>query len=217
MKKLKLASKLAIWIGMALFVALGALVAVTVFTTQSAIQKGISGELSSLAEANGEAVQNIFNSVENAAQGMQNYMEDAFEKAVQKPEENTVPQSPEAAALFQSELYSGKNLTPISHSAEQFIVQTARNLVKENNGIIGVGVMFEPYAFESDIRDYGFYIDTNTVDSSFTPYQSYEDYARRLCEGSFLHDTSAGKTILYFTAIFVWGGAGRILWNADPA
>ena len=21
----------------------------------------------------------------------------------------------------------------------------------------------------------------------------------------------------YFTAIFVWGGAGRILWNADPA
>ena len=178
MKKLKLASKLAIWIGMALFVALGALVAVTVFTTQSAIQKGISGELSSLAEANGEAVQNIFNSVENAAQGMQNYMEDAFEKAVQKPEENTVPQSPEAAALFQSELYSGKNLTPISHSAEQFIVQTARNLVKENNGIIGVGVMFEPYAFESDIRDYGFYIDTNTVDSSFTPYQSYEDYAK---------------------------------------
>ena len=74
MKKLKLASKLAIWIGMALFVALGALVAVTVFTTQSAIQKGISGELSSLAEANGEAVQNIFNSVENAAQGMQNYI-----------------------------------------------------------------------------------------------------------------------------------------------
>ena len=113
-----------------------------------------------------------------------------------------MPQSPEAAALFQSELYSGKNLTPISHSAEQFIVQTARNLVKENNGIIGVGVMFEPYAFESDIRDYGFYIDTNTVDSSFTPYQSYEDYAK----GSFLHDTSAGKTILYFTAIFVWGG-----------
>ena len=46
MKKLKLASKLAIWIGVALFVALGALVAVTVFTTQSAIQKGISGELS---------------------------------------------------------------------------------------------------------------------------------------------------------------------------
>ena len=84
----------------------------------------------------------------------------------------------DAAAMQQSTLYPGLSLTSNAYDMEQFIVETVRNAVKNNPELEGIGVMFEPNQFQSNLRHYGFYIDMSSADAEVDAYASYEEYAK---------------------------------------
>ena len=168
-KKLKLTTKLTLVISAVVMVVFAVLITITVVTSRASIYTGISGELASIAEFNGGEIQSGFDTVERAALGIQDYIGRLYSGQVTEEGD---------ADLQQSTLYPGRALTSAAYNLEQFVVETARNTVKNTPGIKMLGVMFEPYQLQSDMEEYGFYVTMDTADTSIHIYDAYEGYAK---------------------------------------
>lgn len=172
LKKMKLKTKLTAVIGGVLAVIFFALIAVTIFMSSASIRKQIVEELSVMAAANGSEIQSGFDTVDIVAQNIQDYIDRVY--GTKRESVGLV----EASQLrWESNLYKGRTMTPGGYDTEQFILETARNAVRNNPELEGLGVMFEPYQFQENMDTYGFYITTDSADSEIEPYASYEEYA----------------------------------------
>ena len=169
LKKLKLTTKLTLVISAVVMVVFAVLITITVVTSRASIYTGISGELASIAEFNGGEIQSGFDTVERAALGIQDYIGRLYSGQVTEEGD---------ADLQQSTLYPGRALTSAAYNLEQFVVETARNTVKNTPEIKMLGVMFEPYQLQSDMEEYGFYVTMDTADTSIHIYDAYEGYAK---------------------------------------
>lgn len=86
--------------------------------------------------------------------------------------------------MQQSTLYPGLSLTSNAYDMEQFIVETVRNAVKNNPELEGIGVMFEPNQFQSNLRHYGFYIDMSSAVPRLMPMPPTRNMPKRTPTGS---------------------------------
>ncbi|MEG1389089.1 MAG: methyl-accepting chemotaxis protein [Angelakisella sp.] len=191
-KRMKLAPKMALAIGTVLTVIFATLITITVFTAGTAIGKSVYGELDAISRANGTQIQEIFNSVATAATNMQGYINKSYITVAKNPALSTMPTEPEAIAMCQSEIY-GKTLTPMNYDMEQFMVGTARNTTVGNADIAGIGVMFEPNAFQDDIANYAFYVSEADADKNILPFGAYATYSS---EGYYKEAATAKKAIV---------------------
>lgn len=175
--KMKLATKLAALIGIILAGIFIAQLAITMLLSQASIGTAVSGELYALSKSNGDQVQQIFDAAQTVAMDMQSYLVDSYVTARENPLKNLIPAAPDTAKMFQSILY-GKTLSPLGYNVEQYITATAKNIVTNDDDVMGVGAMFEPYKFSHDIRDYAFYVDTSTAGEPLKPYGEYTAYSQ---------------------------------------
>ena len=164
-KNAKLTSKLALAIGAALVVIFAILIVVTVTLTGAGVQRGVSGELSAIAKSNGNEIQSCFDLVEETAKGVQDYIDRAYQG------------QGGGQTGMESTLYAGQQLTLTSYNMEQFMLSTVRNAVQNNEELKGLGVMFEPYQFQRDMPEYGFYLSTESLSSPLGPYP-YDSYSK---------------------------------------
>ena len=178
-KHFNLSTKLSIALGGVLAVVLIILIVSTSFISSSAINQGLSGELISIAESNAKQIQQIFVKADYVGTSLNSYIQKTFDRGKRNPEEKEISTNSEFAALCQSNIYD-TTLSYIGYDMEKFMIETAYNIVSEDNGIAAVGVMFEPYKFESTIRDYSFYITQNDLNSSVKPFGNYESYANEI-------------------------------------
>ena len=139
-KKLKLTTKLTLVISAVVMVVFAVLITITVVTSRASIYTGISGELASIAEFNGGEIQSGFDTVERAALGIQDYIGRLYSGQVTEEGD---------ADLQQSTLYPGRALTSAAYNLEQFVVETARNTVKNTPEIKMLGVMLSPTSFRA--------------------------------------------------------------------
>ncbi len=175
LRRMKLAKKIAIYIGGTLILFLALLVTVSVFQASKAVKTGINGEFSGIAAQNGVIVQSIIDDATTTAKNLQYYLEDKYE-------ETNLATATETT-MKRSTAYS-VDLQEMNYSVENFFLNTAWSMVKNNGDISGIGIYFEPYAFDPAIRDYAIYVDeedanNRTVKTEGT-YESYanEDYYR---------------------------------------
>lgn len=175
-KKMKLASKLAVIIGFALVIVFTGLVLISAVLSETAIKSSIYGELDAKSESNAIQIQNIFDTAGSAAKNMQSYLEKSYTTAEEKPAQMVIPTDPTIASLNQSVIYH-RTLSPLNTAVEQYISETARNTVANNEDIAGVGVMFEPYKYQSDIKSYAFYIDKTNKSDEIKPFGEFETYS----------------------------------------
>lgn len=189
LKRLNLAAKMALVIGAVLSFILIVLIAVTVTMSGSAISDSISGELSSVSKENALQIQQIFNAAETISSNMQSYMEQAYELADSDPSQMTLPTQAEAIEMCKSGIYD-KVLTPLNYDVEVFLRETARNNAEFNDDIAGVGVMFEPYAFQDNMRNFAFYVDEKSASQDVIPYGVHETYSRE----TYYKDAMEAKT-----------------------
>lgn len=175
-KHFNLSTKLSIALGGVLAVVLIVLILSTSFISGTAIDQGISGELISIAESNAKQIQYIFTKADYVGTSLNNYIQKTFDRGKLNPEEKEISTNPDIAALCKSNIYD-ETLSYIGYDMENFMSETANNIVNEDNGISAVGVMFEPYKFEPTIRDYSFYITKKDVNSTVKPFGDYESYA----------------------------------------
>lgn len=177
MKKMKLTQKLALVIGSILAVILLILIGITIFLSRSAISAATYGELNAISKGNAQQIQSIFDKAETSAQDIQKYVEHSYKTAESDPALNVMPTDPAAVALCQSSIYN-KVLTPVNYDVEVYLRETARNTAAYNDDLAGVGVMFEPFEFQEDIRDYAFYVGEEDAENDIRPFGSYSEYSQ---------------------------------------
>ncbi|WRS27983.1 methyl-accepting chemotaxis protein [Oscillospiraceae bacterium MB08-C2-2] len=176
LKRMRLSSKLAVILGGILIIVFSGLIFLTVSLSRSSISSAVYAELEERAQLNAFQIQQIFEAAGSAALDMNSYLEKAYKIAEQKPEQMILPTDPAIVALHQSSIYN-RTITPLNFDVEQYITETARNLVKNNDDVTGMGVMFEPYKFQDNIKSYAFYLDKNTVQDDIKPFAEYETYS----------------------------------------
>ena len=178
-RRKKLAEKLAIVIGTILTAILILLVAVTAVISGNAIVTSTYGELDAVSKSNSLQIQQIFDSAGDAAKDIQNYIQNAYKTAQADPSQMELPVDPAVMAVCRSKIYP-KVLTSLNYDVEQFLSETARNTAVNNDDIAGVGVMFEPYAFQDDIQNYAFYVNEANASGRIEPFGTYESYSQKI-------------------------------------
>ena len=174
--RMKLASKLTMVLALVLVGVFAVLIVSTAVLSGNAIRSAISGELDATSQGNGYQVQQFFDAAKRTASDIQTYLEQSYKKAYEAPSLTKIPETLESAKLCKSDIYN-KVLSPLKHDVELFISEAARNTAVNNEDIVGVGVMFEQYKFQSDLEDYAFYVDQTNVDDDIEPLSTYAEYS----------------------------------------
>lgn len=191
-KKMKLTGKLSIILGFALTIVLVIQIIITTLMSSNAIINATSAELTAVAASNGHQVQQVFDAAGTTSTGIQNFLNRAYQTAEKDPSQMEMPTTEEAAGMNQSEIYK-RTLTSLNYDVELYIRESARNTAANNEDIAGVGVMFEPYKFQDDIRDFAFYVDAGNTDADVKPYGSYEFYSSEIY---YQESAKSGKAIV---------------------
>lgn len=179
-KKMKLAVKTSLVIAIILVVSLTILIFVSVVSVNQKMTGAINGEFSNLAAQNGITVQAIIDDASKTAQGLQDYLQDFYEVydqmlATQAADENgnKIPFPTQKSSIYDV------NLMELNYDVEDKIIHSAITAIKSNSDIMGVGVFFEPYAYDSSIKDYSIYVNTedakNKTARSEGAYEEYSD------------------------------------------
>ncbi|MEA5136212.1 MAG: methyl-accepting chemotaxis protein [Candidatus Fimivivens sp.] len=175
-KKMKLATKTSIIIGLLLMVMLSFLTIFSVNKTEHAIKSAIQGEFSGIAAQNGLMVEAIIDDASSTTQDLQNYLEGAYQtNATMTDEEKTVTKASRVYAV---------DLQQVNYDVEDYILNTAWSVLKSNPDIVGVGALFEPNAFDPAVKDYSLYITTEdakakkakSLGTSYSVYSAREYY-----------------------------------------
>lgn len=149
-KNLKLAAKTSITVGLILFVCLTILIAITIIQAGTAVSRTINGEFLSIAARNGLMIQAMMNDAASTAKNLENALSGIHN-------ENDSASSWKYISR-ESRIYPVK-LKEINYEIENYFLNTAWSVVGNNPDIVGIGVFFEPNAFDSSVRDYAIYVD----------------------------------------------------------
>lgn len=177
-RDLHLSAKTSIGVGIVLGICLCILVSTSVVMTSSELIRTINSEFNGIATENGVMVQNILDNATNTAKDLQSYLEKAFLEydemvASQSVDEegHRIPFETEASHVYHADLIE------INHDVENYMLNTAWNTVKNNKDIMGIGIFFEPNAFDPAVRDYTIYVgEEDAINSTVKTYGAYENY-----------------------------------------
>lgn len=115
-------------------------------------QRGISAAtfngLEITAKANGCQIQEYMNICQSTAKALVSQIEEAFAEQTQ---------SNSTITTQLSEVYGDLNLNSIKKELEGYLIGTAKNAVANNQAVIGIGIMFEPYQFTDERESYALY------------------------------------------------------------
>ena len=175
-KKMKLSTKIAFVISAMLILVFVILIGFTVISTKNTITKNIAAEFNIMAKANGLQVQEIIDTATDATLDIENYIVKECEKEENQKLSAVDLDNKAVKEKHISRVY-GAEINESGSKIEEYMIETARNVVKVNSDIEGIGAMFEPYALSKNIESYSFYINKNDVDSDVKPYEIYSNYS----------------------------------------
>ncbi len=187
MKK-KLSTRLAVIMAILVSVTMFALIAVAVLMTYKSVSKGTRGEMNAFASQNSVRIQSMLNEASDAAEGLKAYVVSNYHGAA-LPEEKTQP----------SMVY-GENLSASCKAIESFAIETGWRTVKSSESLVGLGVFFEPYAFDGNIERYGIYIDEAMAEGQTVSVYT-EDYTTQ----AYYADAVQSNQVV-ITEPFTWNG-----------
>lgn len=167
-KQQHLSSKIALILSIILAVIFLCFIGTVMIMFGGSMRKSIGAEFNARAKGTGMLVENILESAENSSNGVAQYLQDQFNN-----------QSPvEAAGSYMSSVY-GVPISQKNYEAEKYITETVRQYVRSDDNVVGMGVMFEPYAFDSAIADFAFYVSDQTADQPIEPYIPYSEFSKQ--------------------------------------
>lgn len=89
---------------------------------------------------------------------------------------------------FTSSIYQ-EPLKQVPYQMENYLLSSAKNALKSNEYLAGIGAMFEPKMFAGNIDSYAFYMTPENMNSAIEPYGDYSDYSKE----SFYSDAAAER------------------------
>lgn len=177
----KLSSKIATITAIILVIIFTILISTTSFVTKSYIENSIKGEFKSMSKANGLEVQSVFNSVNIISENIQSYLLKSYTyksngKANMAGEDYVKDISGNNVDNLKKSIIYQTNISELNSDIEKFIVETALGTVENNSNITSISILFEPYKFDSSIKDYSLYVDKHTtIPKSLGNYDEYSN------------------------------------------
>lgn len=160
----KLAGKISKAIGVLVVVSMCIMVAVSTLLSRSFLQQSIGGEFERLADKNALMVQHVLDEAASTAKDIKSYTENAYEESGEDGYNGNVIKSKVYEADLQEKCWE----------IEDYILNTAWTTVENSEYIAGVGVFFEPDAFDPEVPEYTVYVGED--DAKYKKAQSYGTY-----------------------------------------
>ena len=179
LNKMRLVPKLAILLGLALIVVFVILMAGTAYIAGRNIQQTVAEEMAAISHGNAAQIQDILDDAASVVDDMESYIATIMYETRSDTARHQIPTNSTLAKLYKSGVYS-TTLSPANYDIEEFLVETARNAAKNNANIYGIGVMYEPYKFQSNMKDYSFYVTEEAANSRVLPFDTYENYSQQV-------------------------------------
>lgn len=174
-----LSKKTSVAIGIVVILCMTVMIIISALLSRSYLTKSINGEFEGIASKNGIMVQSILDIASDTASNLQSYIEERYDEYAKTGYNGNVKKS----ALYTVELQE------MNKEIEDYILHTAWSTVGNSDDISGIGVFFEPNAFDPGIKDYTIYISDN--DAKNKTCQSYGNYSNY---GSQNYYTEAAKS-----------------------
>ncbi len=166
---MSLAKKISFLIANLLAVVFILFIVVSSLISGLSIEKSVRGEVSVLSEKNALKVQGIFDDASSVADIILTYVEKQYIKSLALSDIDKLP-------LYQGQVYDNK-LSKMDYETEKFIIEISKSSIINYPTITGVGVMFEPYEFDSKIKSYSLYIKQGYLEAKPGTYGDYEKYS----------------------------------------
>lgn len=180
-QKVKLSDQIGKVILLILIIAFSALIIITTILTSNSLTKAIDNGVSLNSQRTAQQIQNVIVAAQDAATDMESYLQKAYQME-QKGYHNMAGESiPEKERrTYTSMIYDGVEITELNSDVEKYITETARMAVMNNDAISGIGLMFEPYKYDSNIESYSFYVSKETgFNGKINPFGDYKDYSQQ--------------------------------------
>lgn len=191
-KDMKLASKTSITIGILVFLVFIVLIAVTIGISSSALMQAVDTEFTQMAEKNAVKIQTPFDTASTAAANLKSYCEKMYAEY-----DLLDPADPRIVEKQDSSVYQ-KPLQRFNKEMENYILNTITATVTESEDIIGIGIFFEPGAFDIAVTDYSLYISKEDISNPYS-VGAYSEYSQE----AYYKTTSQTKEI-YFTPPYIF-------------
>lgn len=200
MKKLNLSTKISLLLCAALIVVFAILITISAVSSSSSLKVTSFGQMQSMTEKSGAEVEKLLSLAESTTKSMSSYMQTAYEKkgsadtvadetaaletALREAEDNPAltsyikEQKQKDDLENTSEIFPDLILSGTNHDIESFLLETAKNTVLNNEDIVGIGALFEPYSFSSQRESYSLYVNATTGGGvSISDMGNYADYS----------------------------------------
>ncbi len=166
-----LTTKLALVISVLLAVVFIILITAVTINARNSVGDATSSELNAISEKNAQQVQAIFDAVDTVGTGVDEYMSEEYEKA-----ESKKTNSGTSSNTYSSPLYK-KQYSQSSYEVELYLSQNFRSAAMGNDSVNSVLVAFEPYKFDSAIKDFSVISAKGTNDGEAYSYGAYSQYS----------------------------------------
>ena len=214
---MRLAQKLRLILAIALVAVFAVLIIGTAAIAGLNIQQTVAEEMDAISRSNASQIQTILDDAASVVDDMESYIGTILVEVEDEDDttRTTVPTNSTLAKLFKSSVY-GTTLSPANYSVEEFLVESARNAAKNNDNICGVGVMFEPYQFQSNMKDYSFYVTKEQAYGKILPFDTYQNYSKQIFYTSAIAAHRPVVTEAYdFEGMTVISYCAPIVYNGD--
>lgn len=193
-KDYKLSKKIKIAITTMMVLTFVVIIGLAGLQTQIAIKSSVEGELKSTSKAAAVQIQNIIDTAMISSNNISNYMVDMYGE---KGETSNLNEKEI------SKLFPNLKLNDITKKSEDYIYNVSKNTLGQDEGIVGIGVFFEPNAFTNNQEIYAFYLDNSSGKIKTSSYTDYSIYGNN---DSYKGAKESGKTS--FTKPYVFKDNG---------
>lgn len=166
-----LSYKISVAVSLLLVICLTVMIAISATIAGKSLSNTVSGEFEGIAAENGLKVQEVIDTAANTANIIQDYVLDKYADYGK----NGYSGATEKSAIYDVELQE------MNKQIETFLISIANSTVEMNEQIDGVGIFFEPDAFDPGIKDYTVYVNTDDIAKrtarSYGAYSSYSSQA----------------------------------------
>lgn len=192
------------------------LIVATATLTGRELESAIGDGISMNAENTAHQIQAVLESAESVGNDMKQYLEKAYQVGGDSYD-NMAKEHIENPRVYHSIVYADAEISELNADVEKYLTETARGAVEGNDAILGFGVLFEPYKYDSNIESYAFYVDESVgADGDIEPFGDYADYSKEV-----YYKIAAEKKIPVFTEPYEYEGkilisyAAPILFNDE--
>ncbi len=162
MKK-NLSTKISMTVAIMVLVGMTALITISAIMSTKSVSSATEGQFNAVASQNAIKIKSMLDLAGDAAEGTQSYVQSNFKGAASSEAKS------EPSVLY------GSKLSETNKAIESYTIDTGWRMVKSSESLIGLGIFFEPHAFDSDIETYAVYIDeTAAANKSIAMYT--DDY-----------------------------------------